>query len=161
VKNFDLKTFIEIFHILCDGVDMINSIFTPHLLSCFGLIIALEIFGCHALFRNAILIQEFSLNMSHAVRSEKFKRSIMTITINVIYLILFSLMRASAAHIGHTTAKAGSNTKILMARITNSLSQNTLIKIDAFHGLIQLQSRDVRIQNSFFVIDWKLMLNVS
>jgi hypothetical protein len=71
------------------------------------------------------------------------------------------MLKASLAHIGHTTVADAKKTKNFIAKYLNQLPQNHLMRHDFFSALMQLEMRNISLENSFFIIDWNIILAVS
>lgn len=79
---------------------------------------------------------------------------------NLLYTQLQLMLRIYACHIGHTTNREAETTKVLMAKYMNDQPYQHAIRWEFCSGLMQFQLRNLRLENSFFVIDWNILLTV-
>ncbi|KAG5679296.1 hypothetical protein PVAND_008874 [Polypedilum vanderplanki] len=142
-KSPNIKIFTDIFHELCDSIERINVIYAIHLIPILLLMIISDIFCIYAIARHLILNKTTSDTM---------------ISVNSFYFITHSIMKSAIAHIGHTTTLEGEEVRTLVAKITNDAPCKDL-STSIFHNiLIQFQTRNLKMKNIFFNVDWRVVL---
>ena len=85
---------------------------------------------------------------------------LMDILISMFYIVAHFILKTMISHIGYSTTHEAESVKIYFAKAmntTDSLSEKLLL----FTVLKQIEVRDLRMQNIFFVIDWKILFGVS
>lgn len=145
-KFLNLTMFSDIFHTLCDIIEMINTIFSPILIPTMLAMLVIDIFGAYGIAQNIFLNE---------------KSSEMLILTNSFYFIMHFFLKVSIAHIGCTTSHAAEMIKITVAKKTNELPPKEIFRSFYHQMLLQFQARNVKLQNSFFIVDWNIILAVS
>jgi hypothetical protein len=88
--------------------------------------------------------------------NDEFEQEGIMIYINLFYASLHSLLKMCIAHFGARTTIEAEEIKTILSRKTNESKDPSI-----FHEMmLQAQTRDLKVQNIFFVIDWKFILTV-
>jgi hypothetical protein len=134
--------FAEIYHDLCDALEMINSLFTSYLISTLFFYILLDTFSFYTIFQ---------------LRGGNMPEAIFMIFFRIAYFITIS----SASHIGYSTTCVGESIKTDIAKIMNEFPAYHYKKTPYYDLLKQFNVRNLKLQTVFFTIDWKIVLAVS
>lgn len=138
--------FSDLFHSLCDLIEIINSTLTFPLVFVTFYILILNMLSC------------YSHILSITIMEEQFFMTLLTdglaLAMNLILLMIF--IDASV----RTTNKM-KETPVIISKIVNSknFSENEQEILTNF--LTQIQYRNLNFENPLFTIDWKLLLGVS
>lgn len=147
-KISNLKLFAEVYHDLCDALDKINSVFTVHLITMLLSMLIIDIFTAYGFARH--LFWNISENSKEVI-----------IFSNSFYLIFHLMLKSSISDIGHTTRAAGEGVRTMVAKVTNDQPNKSEMRLHFHDILIQFQTRNLKLRNIFFVIDWNIVLAVS
>lgn len=145
-ENFNLKRFSDLYNDLCDAISMINSTFTGQLIIVMTNMLLVDIFGAYGILR------EF---LSHSYNRLKFLILCNSIWIALQYAVKFLMAQSGSS----TTAEAEMSLVIITRVIENA--KDDKLKTDLNLLLNQMQGRNKKIENVFFVINYKLILAVS
>lgn len=157
-----MKTFTELFHNLCEAIEGVNKNFTPHLSPIIIFMLVIDIFGFYSILREFFALLKF--NEKHIESSDShdddphYYGYIYLILSNVFYSAVQIIFKAWAASIGHTTTSEAEKTKVLLAKSMNRMSFGGNV---AYTALLQCQTRNLKLQNQFFSINWNIVLTVS
>lgn len=126
---------------LCDLIELANLIFTPHLI--------------FILLNNLVLITfcGFELKQSLVVPSEHSMHALI-FQLGIIFSECFIVMILSYS--GSSTTGEAEQVAKIVSRIISYSESNDLIKF-----LHQIKTRNLKLQNQFFVIGWNVALSVS
>lgn len=69
------------------------------------------------------------------------------------------IIKAWAASVGCTTFREAEKSKVLLAKNINRMTVES--RFDCYAALLQCQTRNLKLKNQFFVVDWSVVLNVS
>lgn len=140
-KNFNLKTFSEIYSDLCDSIELINSTFTFHLVYVMTSLLIIDVFTIYA-----------------ALREFNSKFFGFFFVINFQCIVIQYLIKSFAAHAGSSTTKEAAKAIVLVTKMSASSRDE---KTDLDHILHQMQVRNKNLENIFFAINWNLIFAVS
>lgn len=143
-SNFNFGTFAEIFHDLCDGLQMVNKLYTIHLIPIMLYMIIIDIFGIYATLRSAVFFHRFS-----------------ELYIVSTYALLHFLLKCSVAHMGSSTTHEAEEVISTVAKIINKISMNDPSRYNFYNLLRQFQTRNLKVRALFMTIDWNIVLTVS
>ncbi|KAL7051663.1 hypothetical protein ACKWTF_004558 [Chironomus riparius] len=142
-KTFNLNLFTEIFHDLSDALDTINSLFTSHLFPTILLMLLIDIFGIYGVTKFSFTTAKFT-----------------DIFLSLFYIIVHFILKIMICHIGYSTTNEAENIKITfvkgMNKINLSSEESSLVFV-----YNQIEARDLRLQNIFFVVDWKMLFGTT
>jgi hypothetical protein len=82
------------------------------------------------------------------------------IFLSLFYIIVHLILKMMICHIGYTTTHEAESVKISFVKgmnKTNLLSDKSFL----LYAYKQIEARDLRLQNIFFVVDWKVLFGVS
>jgi hypothetical protein len=167
----NMKLFADTFHDLCDAIEKINSIYAVHLTPTLLLMLITDIFSIYAIARHWMLKKETSETLfSVWVLSHLFylttlinQSPIPQISVNSFYFMTHFAMKSLIAHVGLTTTSSGEDVRTLVAKITNDAPpcRGADLSTSIFHNiLVQLKTRNLKLKNIFFLIDWGIVLAV-
>ena len=143
LRTSNLNLFAEIFQDLTDALDTINSLFTFHLIPSMLLMFLIDTFGIYGVTKASLTPDK-----------------LLDILISMFYILSHLILKTMISHIGHSTTHEAESVKIYFSKAMNtveSISEKFLL----FTVLKQIEVRDLRLQNIFFVIDWKVLFGVS
>lgn len=153
-SKFSMKIFTELFHDLCDAIESINQLFTFHLSPAIFFMLVIDIFGAYG------IIREFISTSNQDVDGNDHN-AIYLIFSNVIYSGIQLMFKIWAASIGHTTTSEAERTKVILAKLMNRMSPNSVSRCNFYSAIMQCQTRNLKLQNQFFVIDWNIVFAVT
>lgn len=159
-----MKTFTELYHNLCDAIDGINKNFTLHLSPIIIFMLVIDIFGSYGIVRGFyVALGDGEKHIeSHAEYLLHYRRRIYLVLSNVLYSAIQIGFKAWTANIGHTTTSVAEKTKVLLAKSMNRMSSDgNVARCNLYTALMQCQTRNLKLQNQFFTIDWTIVLTVS
>lgn len=141
-----MKCFANIYEDLCDGISMLNSSFTPHLIAVMMNTLIIEIFTAYGVLHEFILP---SKNSGAIVFQDSA------------WLVFQYSLQIMIAQIGSCLTSNAKETLIVIAKKLNKfdLSHAMSSKLQAF--ISQIQFRDLHVQNELFIIDWRLLVTVT
>jgi 7tm Chemosensory receptor len=155
-----MKIFVQIFHELCDAVDSINQLFTFQLTPTMFLMTVIDIFGAYGIIR-----EHFTTTDDAKSQNEKdphyYETGIYLIISNVVYSSTQFFFKAWAASVGHACYSEAEKTKVILAKIMNRMSPVNISRCDFYAALMQCHTRNLKLQNQFFIIDWSIVFAVS
>lgn len=145
-NNFNLRCFSRSYKNLCNAVDLLNSTFTFHLVP---------------IVINTSIIETFAAYSILVEMRSPFKASGSIILLNVTWFIIPIVLQVVIAFFGTSLTKEAQATAVIVSDILNELElkEDVVIKLQNF--LVRSQCRNLRVQNEFFVADWKLLVAVS
>lgn len=145
-KNcLNLKLIAELFHDLCDAIFKINSIFTPHLIATMTLMMIGDIFVSYQIFYYFLQYQDQTSNFF--------------IFENGFFIISHFLLKCGISYIGHTLMVEAESIKMTIAKSFDVTNCDK--KFEYLQLLAQFNTRNLKLQNVCFVIDWRVVLSVS
>lgn len=143
-KNLKLKLVAELFHDLCDAILMINSIFTPHLIITMTLMMISDILVVYQIFFYLLQYQD--------------PTSAFFVFENGFFVIFHFMLKCGISHIGHKTMTEAELIKTAVVRSFDVECSDK--KFEYLQVLAQFNTRNLKLQNAFFIIDWRLVLGV-
>lgn len=142
----DATNCLKIFHDLSDVIEIINSCVTLPLVSLMLHFFIINLFSL------------FSLVWTFTIDFEQFPYVFMC---DGTFVILNYIIQGIMAHASSSATKEAGRTSVIVSKIINSPyctgNQRKVFK----NFLIQNQYRNLKFQNMFFTINWKLLLAVS
>jgi hypothetical protein len=145
-RSFNSKLFVELYHNLCDLIDIVNSTFTFPLIFITFYFMIVNLFSCY----DHILI--------YVTEPRYFFNTIVTEGLSTMFT--FSLQVISVYSAMRTSQKLR-ETPVIVSKIINSENCSEINRRNLETLLSQIQYRNLNFENSLFVIDWKLLLAVS
>lgn len=149
-----MKIFTELYHDLCDAIESINQLFTFHLSPIIFFMLVIDIFGSYGVVRDLIATSNTNDDPNY------FAKALYLIFSNMIYSGFQMIFKIVAAMIGSATTQEAEKTKVILAKIMNRMSSNGIKSSDLFTTLLQCQTRNLKLQNQFFIIDWNIVFAV-
>jgi len=135
----------NLFSILCDGIDLVNTTFTLQLIPFVVYYLSTNMLGIYSMLR------------------ELFHGSSSLLTAmgtNFWWNLLNTSLAVLPLHAGSAASRVAQQTPIVVAAIVRSQPRNCGRKVlKAF--LMEIQFRKLHFENEFFCIDWKLLFSVS
>lgn len=142
-KFVNQKTFADIYHDLCDALDTINSLLTPHLIPTTLMMLMMDIFLCYT-----IVLDIFADNTW----------SYISMFLNAYYLLTHFAVITLISFAGSSTTKMATKIGFHFNRtVIDDMSAKPASNIIQ----VQLQSRKLIIKNAFFDINWNILATVS
>ena len=135
--------FADIYHDLCDALDSINLIFTPHLIPTTLIMLILDIFSCYTIARDIFTDDSWSY---------------ISMFMNSYYVLTHFLGIAIVSFAGNSTTRQAEKIGFHYNKCVNDF---LLAKPVSNIIQIQLQSRKLILKNGFFEINWNILANVS
>ena len=87
--------------------------------------------------------------------------SIINVAVNSVFVLLQFLLKAVVSYVGHSTTCEGEEIKVALAKATNNLPVTDSSNMILNELLIQFETRNLKLQNIFFSINWNVLLTVS
>lgn len=140
----NLKLFAETFHDLCDGLTMINNLFSIHLIPTLLAMLVVDVFGMYNVFRFVS-----SSNGDAA-----------SLTIILYYILMHFILRLFIAYTGSTTTTEPQMLIETIAKLINKLSFNHPTRFVLYSYMKQFQTRNFKLQTLFLTINWNMLLGV-
>lgn len=144
--KFNVATnIIEIFHDLADIIEIVNSCLTLPLVCLMLHFFILNLFSLYN------LIWTFMMD---------YKNFSIVVSTDATFVALNCIFQGMIAHASYATTKEAKMVLIIISKTINNKSC-TRDQCKAFKNfLIQSQYRNLKFQNIFFVINWKLIVTV-
>jgi len=144
-KSSDFGEIPELYHILCDVIELINSTFTSSL-------VFVEI--------NFLLINIFALygGLKEVVNNSNWIG--LALSSNLSYIAIQNAINVLMIYAGSATTNEAEETNAIISKIIAS-NRNNKTLLSNCHDFLQIRNRNVKLQNIFFTINWKLLLAVS
>lgn len=144
-NKIHLKCFANLYQDLCDCIELINSTFTFHLIPIIVNSLLIKLFAAYG------MLWEF-----------KVKSPLMLFVFlqNSAWLSMQYFLQVLSAHAGSSLTKNAKETSSIVTRILNDfeLSEELSIPLQSF--IARSTCRNMSVENIFFVIDWKLLVQV-
>lgn len=145
-KNEELKLFANIFHDLCDSIDLINSCITYHLVPTILTMVILDIFSCFI-----IIIHTYTIDDDYTY-----------IISNSYYFFMNFIIISLTSFAGSSTTEKARKIIGFFGKSINNLTADYEISRPASNLiLIQFQSRNIKLKNKFFEVNWNVLITVS
>ena len=135
----------ELFDILFDAIEIINSNFTIHLIFVLINITTTNVFGAFSIAR------EFLTN---------YKMFSFQLVNNLFWILVQYLLKVLMAQAGSRTESEVDCASVIVLKATGSLETDNPLQKDLDIFLKQLKSRNKKLRALFFTINWKLIANV-
>lgn len=143
--KFNVEIFIKAYQDLCDGIDLLNSIFTFQLVPVLINAIASKTFTAYGLLVEATNPSPFLL---------------MIFLQNGFWMGTMYLLEFIMAFAGSSVTKAAQETLVVMTKILNNSSLDEDFALPMQHFVSRVNCRNLKVQNCFFKIDWIILLQV-
>ncbi|CRL05737.1 CLUMA_CG018766, isoform A [Clunio marinus] len=141
------NTIRDLYSNLCDGIDLVNESLTFQLIPFLVYYLTANLFAIYSTIREVF-----------------YQTPLMYIAIgtNICWMILHSVIASIALYSGHITTKCALRTPIIVSSILrNCKDKESPFTKDAFKTfLLEVQHRNMFIENEFFRIDWKLLFSM-
>lgn len=156
-EKVSMKSITRIFHYIFDAMENLNSTTTFHL--NFVIIIG-SIIDVYTLY---YFMMEIFPYLVQTDRPKDFSQLFEYRNIETFqYFFIQQVLKISIAHIGHKTTEALEISKALLGKYLNSLDFcNHVDRFTVYNALIQYQSRSLKYSNTFFMIDWSILMQVN
>ncbi|KAG5679291.1 hypothetical protein PVAND_008869 [Polypedilum vanderplanki] len=141
MKIFNFKLFGEIYHDMCDIIEIINSLFAVHLPPIFLEMLVINVFGFYGLIKYITAPNETS-----------------QVCIILFYITSHFLLSIMICYVGHSTNFEAESVKIILSKILNKLSPADFSRSNFKDLLKQFSARNLKFQTVFFNIDWRVFL---
>lgn len=115
--------------------------------------LVIDIFGAYGIIREFIATSNQNVDVHD-------DNAIYLILSNVIYSGIQLTYKIWAASMGHKTTSEAERTKIILAKIMNRMSPTSVSRCNFYSALMQCQTRNLKLQNQFFAIDWNIVFAV-
>lgn len=160
--QIDELKFLNVFHKLCDGIEVVNDSFTFNLVFVFGYIMVrfflvakliklwfylklAEIFGAFGIIKQLITNDSFA-----------YTYSIMT----VIFMVYYKIVIIVTICASNKATETASNTSKVLHQITSQTQLTEIQKINFVFMTKQIESRNLKFRNKMFTIDWNVLITV-
>jgi len=135
----------ELYHILCDAIEVANSTFTTPLTFIVINFLLTNIFALYGGLREVLL----ETNIAGLAMISNLSHISIQNAINVLMI-----------YAGSVTTNEAEETNAIISKIIASNQRNKTL-LSNCHDFLQIRNRNVKLQNIFFTINWKLLLAVS
>ncbi|KAG5684162.1 hypothetical protein PVAND_013403 [Polypedilum vanderplanki] len=140
-KNINYNTFAEIFHDLCDAIQLINSIYVYHLIPVILETLIYDIFGIFG-----------------TIRHTNSYENILHILISSAFLFVHFTLKCSIAHIGSSTTCEAKEIFAVIGRTINKFPPNDMTRFIFYNFLNQFRIRKFKFQSFFLTVNWNIVL---
>lgn len=138
----------NLYSLLCDGIDLVNDSFTFQLIPFMVYYLTANLFAIYSMIREAF-----------------YRSPLMYVAIgtNMWWIILHTAIISIALYSGYTTTRCALKTPIIVSSIVKSQKwKESRCVVKVFKTfLLEIQYRNMFLENEFFRIDWKLLFSVS
>jgi len=142
-KKFNLNLFTDTFHNLSDALGTINAIFTFNLIPTMLTMLVIDTFGIYGVTNSSFTTAKIT-----------------DIILSLFYIIVHFILKIMICHIGYSTTHEAESIKITFVKGMNKINLSSE-KSSLLYAYKQIEARDSRLQNIFFVVDWKVLFGVS
>lgn len=143
-KFNEIEVFEQLFHKLCDSIDVVNSSLT------FNLVIA------SVSFTISYMLGVYGLLFALMTKDETFWRIFVR---DGIWSFLNFLSLVFISYIGSSTVERGEMLKVSVAKVIIQYEFGSTIRMRWQSCLKSIKNRDLRLKNDFFHIDWRHFLS--
>lgn len=133
---------------LCDAIDLVNSSFTLQLIPFMVYYLMADLFSVFSIVHEIFYPTQLTLFL---------------LTINVWWVILHTGLLSITLYAGYTTTRCAASAPTIISSIVRNYhwSKEKCVQKVFKTFLLELQYRNLVLENEFFAIDWKLLLSVS
>jgi hypothetical protein len=142
-KCTSLNTFAEVFHNLCDALQMINSLYAYHLIPILLETLLYDIFGIFVSIRYMKMYSALILLLSS------------------FYIIIHFALKCAIAQIGSSTTFEAEEVLSTIGKIINKQPANDISRYALYNLLHQFRTRNLKLQSFFLTFNWNIVLAVS
>lgn len=146
VNQINVKCLSSLYQNLCDSIELINSTFTFHLIIIIVNALIIELFASYGIF------WEFKVQS---------KLMLFVLLQNTAWLSMQYVLQILSAHAGSSLTTNGKETLSIINRILNDYDRSDDLTTSLQNFISRTGSRNMLIENIFFVIDWKLLVQVT
>lgn len=126
---------------------MINSLFAVHLIPILFAMLLIDVFGIYDITGNLFFTNEVYVVHLYYTAG--------------LYHVIHFMLRIIIAHYGYTATAEGERIKTMMSKITNNSPNKSQLRVINHDILIQFQTRNLKLRNIFFDVNWNIVVNVS
>ena len=131
---------------LCDGIDLVNSTFTLHLASILIDIIIIKTFSFYGVLWELMSGSNFQD---------------ITIAQYSFWLTVIYILQIIICFVGSSVAENAKETNKIVSKILNESVFDGEITLNLQNFINRANCRNLNLQNSFFTMNWKLLVQVS
>lgn len=143
---FNLKRFEKLYQELCDGIDLINTTFTFHLIP---------------VMINSLLLQVFTAYGILWVFLSQSRMSWSIFLQNLAWLAAAYMMQNLIAYAGNSVTSNAKEVSLTITRILNNFELNSELEVALQKFVVRMNCRSLKVQNALFTVNWKLLARVS
>lgn len=143
-KKSNFKKFTELFHDHADALDMINSLFTFHLIPTLLGLLLIDTFGIYGIAHISLTMNAYS-----------------QLILASFYMLIHLLLKTVISLTGHSTTQEAEHIRVCIGKVISSLYEFTTEKNELFDILKHVKTRNLKLQTVFFTINWKIVFGVS
>lgn len=144
-NRINIKSFSKVHKDLCEAFDLLNSLFTFHLIPIVIITLVIEIFAAYG------ALNEFMTPSLHT----RF-----ILLSNLSWLMIPLIMQITIAVFGSLLSKKAKTTSIIISDILQELDLEIDVAMKLQNFLVRNQCRNFDVHNDFFNADWKLLIGV-
>lgn len=137
---------VNLYHELCDSIEIINSTFTLPLIFVFFYFFVVN------MLTSFTHIWMFSHYLEYVA---------VLLSSDGVIMILNLILQGVTIHSSCSTTHEAEETAVIVSRIVNSLEYNKQQRKTLKALLVQIQYRNLKFKTPLFIINWKLLLAVS
>lgn len=145
-EKFNLRKYEEIFNELCDIIDTINALFTFHLIIVSLNIMIMSIFAVYGIVRELL---------------EGSDQLWFLLPGNSIWMIIQYMIQHSMVNAGSSTTSEAEKATLIVVKAAAELDSRDYLRNDLNSLLLHMRSRNKKLKNIFFTVDWNLTQAVS
>lgn len=139
-----MKYFSQLYQILCDGIDLVNSTFAFHVI---------------IIFINAMYINIFMM-FSLLKRIFQMNDPVIVHMYNISWILMQYFLQILIVSSGSSVTENARNTSRLITKILNELELKEETSNSLQNFVSRVNSKNLEIRNACFTIDWKLLVTV-
>lgn len=164
-RNFKASNYLKLYHNLCDVIEIINNSLTFPLVLIFVALMVRFVFFLQVHAKNWRSRQILNIFASYDIVKELLKptesRSAI-LTMNIFGFMSHFLIKVVVIHVSSLMTEEAEHFTILVCKAVNEEKlESGAGKIDFIFFFTQAKSRNLKLQNDFFVVGWKVLLTVS
>ena len=144
--SLKIKKFMKMFNSLCKTIEMLNSIFTFHI------VFVVTSFLITNTFVGYVALKELLMDASESPH---------LVVGAAAYVICHYFIKTFIAHVGRSTTNEAEHSAKIISTALATIEFEEKIKFDLNFLLIQMQSRHKTVETVFFVINWNFIVGVS
>lgn len=162
------RNYGHLYHILYDSIELLNETFTTQFIYLLSNVLVSEISFRRKNISSPFMIHRFQVQsvfaafgFIHGLLDSDGLYPLIIILLNCQTLVFTFFLATVIVYAGSSLIKEAETPNIIIAQLMIEHQQNHSQTIDFLYFDAQLRSRNTKVKNKLFIIDWKLLLMVS